>query len=340
MKFTILFLAAVLFNSHAYAQIINTMSTDAQPAANAAKPAVANQNMRAQNNKARTQVVKKRQPASLRQTEALFIGHNLTPSTDVAGKYKVTLGNYAAGFGLTENLFVATSPWILYSYNTTNIHLKYSHVISPKSTVGVFASYFDSYNSESLMGQAPYGSGPGNAPFAVGDGLPTGASITPGTNRYQWTSYSVHGLYSYRYDSGNTQYFNLKYSYFVNDEMPYSLRMDPGDDSIRDQIDVSTLLKMPVEDDVSVALEGGLLGANYKSPFAHIGASFVFQQPQWLVQVGASYTAPLNEIGRPSAFEVGRMDQRVHYSQIADQYYTERYLQVAVHPEIQIQFNF
>lgn len=339
MKITILLLVAVLFKSYSYAQIINTMTTDSQPTANAVKPVSANQNLRSQNNKARLQNVKKRQPASLRQTEALFIGHNLTPSTEVAGKYKVTLGNYAAGFGITENLFVATSPWILYSYNTMNIHLKYSQVISPKSTAGLFVSYFDSYNSESLMGSAPYGSGPGYTPFAT-DGLPSGSSITPGTNRYQWTSYSVHGLYSYRYDGGNTQYFNLKYSYFVNDEMPYSLRMDPGDDSIRDQIDISTLVKMPVEDEVSVALEGGLLGANYKSPFAHIGASFVFQKPQWLIQVGASYTAPLAELGQSSAFEVGRMDQRVHYSQIAGQYYTERYLQVAVHPEIQLQFNF
>lgn len=336
----ILFLGAVLFNFHAKAQIINTMTTDASTA-NAAKPTVSAQNIRAQNNKARAQAsAKKRQPASFRQTEAVFIGHNLTPSTDTAGKHKVTLGNYAAGFGVTENLFIATSPWILFSYNTANIHLKYTEVLSPKSTAGIFMSYFDSYDSESLMGSAPYGSGPGNTPFAVGDGLPSGSSITPGTNRYQWTSYSVHGLYSYRYDSGTTQYLNLKYSYFVNDEMPYSLRMDPGDDSIRDQIDLSTLFKMPVEDDVSVALEGGLLGANYKNPFAHIGASFVFQQPQWLVQVGASYTAPVAELGRSSAFEVGRMDQRVHYSQIAGQYYTERYLQVAVHPEIQIQFNF
>jgi hypothetical protein len=306
MKITILFLGVLLFSTHMYAQANN----------------------------------KKRQPASFRQTESVFIGHNLTPSTDVAGKYKVTLGNYAAGIGLTENLFVATSPWILYSYNTSNIHLKYSHVLTPKSTAGVFVSYFDSYDSESLMGSAPYGTGPGYTPFASGEAMPTGASITAGTNRYQWTSYSVHGLYSYRYNSGSTQYFNVKYSYFVNDEMPYSLRMDPGDDNIRDQIDVSTLFKIPVEDGVSLALEGGLLGANYKKPFAHMGASFVFQKPEWLVQVGASYTAPLDELGRSSAFEVGRMDQRLHYSQIADQYYTERYLQVALHPEIQIQFNF
>jgi hypothetical protein len=272
-------------------------------------------------------------------SEPLFIGHNLTPSTEVIGKNKATLGNYALGFGLTENIFIATSPWILYSYNTANIHVKYSQPLTPKTTAGLFVSYFDSYDSESLMGSGPAGTGPGYSPFAAG-AMPSASSITPGTNRYQWTNYSVHGLYSYRYDTGTTQYFNLKYSYFLNDEMPYSLRMDPGDDSIRDQIDLSTLVKVHVEDNVSLAFEGGLLGANYKNPYAHMGASLVVQDSDWLLQVGASYTAPLAELGQPSAFEVGRMDQRVHYSEIARQYYTERYLQVAVHPEIQIQFNF
>lgn len=283
---------------------------------------------------------KSRKPASLRITEALFIGHNLTPSTEVAGKYKVTLGNYALGFGLTENILVAISPWILYSYNTTNFHVKYSKPISARSTGGVFFSYFDSYNSESLMGQAPYGSGtsPVNSPFS--SALPDASSITPGTNRYQWTSYSAHGLFSYIYADGITQYFNLKYSYFLNDEMPYSLRMDPGEDSIRDQVDISTLMKIPLEQKVSLALESGVLGANYKNPYAHFGASLVVQKPEWLIQFGASYTAPLNELGQSSSLQIGRMDQRLHYSSIANQYYRERYLQVAVHPEIQIQFNF
>src|SRR5690349_16640648 len=87
----------------------------------------------------------KRRPASTPKTVPLYIGHNQTQSTDVLRAHTATLGNYAAGFGITDHLFVATSPWILYSYNTMNLHLKYSEDLNSRSTIGLMASYFDSY---------------------------------------------------------------------------------------------------------------------------------------------------------------------------------------------------
>jgi hypothetical protein len=116
--------------------------------------------------------------------------------------------------------------------------------------------------------------------------------------------------------------------------------MDPGNDEIRDQIDVSTLMKFPVDTGSSISVEGGLLGMNYVDPYAHMGASVTFQKQSWLVQLGASYTVPLKLLGTSDGTDVGRMDERVHYSEIAKKYYTERYLQIAVHPEIQVQYNF
>ena len=284
---------------------------------------------------AQTKPTAKRKPAST--TTPLYIGHNLTPSTEVLKARTFTVGNYAAGFGLTENIFVATSPWIWYSYNTMNLHLKYSQDISARSTIGFFASYFDSYDSTNLVNSDL--NSPGNTPFAAAD-TPTGANIAKSLNRYQWTSYSLHGLYSYHYEAGAVQYFNLKFSHFINDEMPYSLRMDPGNDEIRNQIDVSTLVKIPMRAGSSIALETGVLGLNYASPYAHLGASVAIQKQDWLVQLGASYTVPLAELGTTEGFNVGRMDNRVHYSEVARSYYTERYLQVAVHPEVQVQYSF
>lgn len=277
-----------------------------------------------------------RKPASI--TKSYFIGHNLTPSTDTIRAGSVTAGNYALGYAITDNLLLATSPWIFYSYNTTNLHLKYTHVLSPKSDIGFFVSYFDSYNSGPLLSSNTPNAGPtpfGPQPTA----LPTGTSLAT-TNRYQWTSYSAHALYGYHYDNGNIQYFNVKYSYFLNDELPYSLRMDPGDDSIRDQIDVSTLLRVPVSDKLGFNFETGLIGLNYLTAYNHFGASFAVSQPNWMLQLGASYTVPTTELGTAKGTEVGRWDDRVHYSEVARQYYTERYLQVAVHPEIQFQLYF
>ncbi len=285
----------------------------------------------AENKTAKKKIARK--PAQV-QSARIFIGHNLTPSTEVLRSGAFTVGNYAAGYGLTENLLLATSPWIWTTYNTTNIHLKYSQVLSPQSTAGLLVSYFDSFGSGDLIDPSYSSSAPGA--FA----LPTASEVALGTNRYQWTNYSASALYSYRYEGGNTQYMNLKYSYFINDDRPYSLRMDPGDDAIRDQIDVSTLLKMPVESDANLSLEVGMLGVNFKEPYAHLGASVGFQKENWLVQLGASYTVPISILGSSEALDVGRMDQRVHYSETAKRYYTERYLQIAVHPEVQIQYSF
>jgi len=284
---------------------------------------------------AETKAAKKkisRKPAQM-QSAQIFIGHNLTPSTEVLRSGAFTVGNYAAGYGITENILLATSPWIWTTYNTKNIHLKYSKIISPQATAGFLVSYFDSFGSGDLV-DSSISSRPGA--FA----LPTASEVAIGTNRYQWTNYSASALYSYRYEGGTTQYLNLKYSYFINDDRPYSLRMDPGDDSIRDQIDVSTLIKIPVEDGANVSLESGILGMNFKESYLHLGGSVGFQNKGWLVQVGASYTVPVGLLGTADAMDIGRMDQRVHYSEVADRYYTERYLQVAVHPEVQVQFSF
>lgn len=283
-----------------------------------------------------TKLVKKkiaRKPAQVQNTQ-LFIGHNLTPSTDVLRSGAFTVGNYAAGYGLTENVLIATSPWLWTTYNTTNFHIKYSQVISPESTVGLMASYFDSFGSSELVDPSYSNGMPGT--FA----LPTGSEVAIGTNRYQWTSYSTSGLYSYRYQGGLTQYLNLKYSYYVNDDRPYSLRMDPGDDGIRDQVDISTLLKIPVESGASLSLEGGVLGANFVEPYVHMGASVSFQKQGWLVQLGASYTVPVSLLGTSEGMDVGRMDNRVHLSKTDGKFYRERYLQIAVHPEVQVQYSF
>lgn len=279
-----------------------------------------------------------RKPASAPKSSSYFIGHNLTPSTDEIRAGSVTVGNYALGYAVTDNLLLATSPWIWTTYNTQNLHLKYTQVLSPKSDAGFMLSYFNSYDSGNLMDT---NSSNNLTPFAPAPGgLPTGGQLNAGTNRYQWTSYSAHALYGYRYDNSNVQYVNLKYSNFVNDEMPYSLRMDPGDDSIRNQIDASTLLKIPTDDNVSFGLEAGILGLNYINPYTHLGASIRIHESSWMLQLGASYTVMAKEFGTSKALEIGRWDNRVHYSEVAQQYYSERYLQVAVHPEVQFQIYF
>jgi hypothetical protein len=277
--------------------------------------------------------------------KSILIGHNLTPTTEVLRAGDSTVGTYAVGYALTDHLFLATSPWIWVSYNTANVHLKWATDVTENQRIGFFASYFESYDSSPLLTEI---NGSGGSDCRPGDrncSAPRGSNPASGTDvqiadRYQWRSFSTHALYSYAFKYATT-YVSLKYSYFYNDDMPYSIRMDPGSDDIRDQWDFSALTAVPIPgSDFLWNFEVGGLGLNYLQPYLQLGSSIAYKSESWLIQVGASYTARFNELSQSTAWSPGRYDSRVHYSESTGENYYFRYLQTALHPEIQLQFFF
>jgi hypothetical protein len=282
------------------------------------------------------------------EKKSFLIGHNMTPTTEIPKPGVWTVGNYALAVGVSDHLFVATSPWIWVSYNTANIHFKWTKATSENSRFGFFASYFESYDSSPLIGEiggSQVSKRPGSLPPAGPPAFAPLATTTVGgykaTTRYQWKSASLHSLYNYKFDSGTTTYLSLKYSYFWNDDFPYSIRMDPGRDDIRGQWDFTTLTNVPISNsDFSWNLEFGGLGLNYKAPYCHMGLSLGYASQSWLVTLGASYTAQFRELNQQSAWVPGRYDGRAHISQIDGATYYFRYLQTAMHPEVQVQYFF
>jgi hypothetical protein len=281
--------------------------------------------------------------------KAFFIGHNMTPTTETLKPGVATFGDYAAGVGLSDSLFVATSPWIWVSYNTANLHFKWTRPLDPQSRYGFFLSYFESYASAPLvedLGGSTNTGRPGNGappphhasinPLAVTANTPTFRIM----DRYQWKSTSLHGLYSHKYDFGATTYYSLKFSYFWNDDAPYSIRMDPGSDGIRGQVDLTTLTKFPFWESFSANIEFGGLGLNYIYPYAHGGLSLAYMSKSWLVDLGASYTVQFRELGQSTAWAPGRYDGRAHTSAIDGETFYFKYLQTALHPEVQFQYFF
>ncbi len=277
------------------------------------------------------------------EPRVLFIGHNMTPTTEAPSGGEWTLGTYALGAELGKGWFLATSPWIWASYNSANVHLKYANQVSSRDRVGFFFSYFESFESEPLAtnfaGSSPLCPPGRNCRRPPGQAAET-TTVVYGLNRYQWQSASSHLLYSHEFDSGLKFYGNTKYTHYWNDDLPYSLRMDPGADSIRNQIDVTTLIsdsfgKSPFH----WAVEVGALGLNYIYPYFHGGLSLSYRSSSWLIQAGASYTAQFQELSQRSAWVPGRFDTRIHRSQSGQNYYF-RYLQTALHPEVQLQFSF
>lgn len=286
-------------------------------------------------------------PKPVKKQRAILIGHNVTPTTETVGAGVFTVGNYAVGVGLSDHLFIASSPWIWVSYNTANFHFKWNADINANSKFAVMGSYFHSYSSSPLVpeiGGSKVGTRPGGPPPTVG-GIGTHAAagqvIYGGLNRYQWESASIHLLYSYTFLPWWTSYFNLHYGYFWNDDFAYSIRMDPGNDTIRGQVDATTLSALKLgETGFLINLEAGLLGANYNYPYLQLGTSLAFMSRLWLIQAGASATMQADEAGLTTGWLPGRYDSRLHVSSSKNKLYYYRYLQTAVHPEIQLQFFF
>ena len=284
---------------------------------------------------------------------AILIGHNVTPSTDTLKAGVWTVGNYAVALGLTDNWFIATSPWIWVSYNTANFILKWSKPVSAKSRIAIFADYFHSYNSTPLYTEATGSASickDGSAQCSTTQpGRPgqqtTTTTITTvtfgGLNRYQWENFNLHFLYSQTWNDYMVTYFNVMYSYFWNDDLPYSIRMDPGTDNIRGQLNTTTLTEFRFgKSDFYFGFELGVLGDNYLYPYMQLGTSFAYISHNWMLQLGASYTAQWRELMYQSAWSPGRYDSREHISKSENQPYYYRYLQTAMHPEIQIQYFF
>lgn len=277
--------------------------------------------------------------------KAIFIGHNVTPTTETLSQGAGTVGNYALAYGITDTLFIATSPWIWASYNTANVHLKWAGNVSEASRLGLFLSYFESFESQPFLKSAGTINGGGTRPGRPGGGGPAGGgggtstTIYTAQERYQWQSASAHGLYSYETANHTHYYFNFHYAYFWNDDFPYSIRMDPGTDTIRHQIDFTMLTQVPLNDEWNILFEFGGLGLNYLYPYMQMGASIAYKNASWLFQLGASYTGQFAELNKSTAWEIGRYDTRTHTTESGQEYYF-RYLQTAVHPEIQIQYFF
>lgn len=265
----------------------------------------------------------------------------MTPSTETLAQNQWTVGTFAIARGLTDRLFIATSPWIWISYNTANLHAKWIPVEEGAFRAGLFVSYFESFDAKPLDNGISGATTRCRPPFVCDATPPPGATVINfGRPRYQWKNISTHILASFAWTRDITTYSSLKLSYFWNDDLPYSIRMDPGSDAIRGQIDGTTLTKLRLAKDFQAGIEVGVLGANYIEPYLHLGGSISYLNSNWLLQVGASYTIQFSEIGDKSGWTPGRFDERSHVSQSEGDFYYFRYLQTALHPEVQVQYYF
>lgn len=271
-----------------------------------------------------------------REKLSIEIGHNATPTTWMMPKNTWTVGPYGVAYQAAEDLMIATSPWLWYSYNTANLNLKWVKRISSGLRVGVFSSYFESYESRPFIHCEDKWRCDGT--LIVSNGKVYGTGYGRYVDRYQFQALTNQALLSFD-ASRFTITSALKYSYFFNDDKPYSLRPDPGTDKIRGQIDLTFLVEKPLANHVQLNVEFGSLGLNDLEPYLHLGSSVSVIFSRWLVQLGGSLTTRFSSIGTDEFWDPGAFEQRVHTSK-EGQLYNGRYLVMGLHPEIQVQYFF
>lgn len=200
---------------------------------------------------------------SLKSQASFSFGHNLAATSDTLQQGQSTAGTYALGYGLTDRLTVATSPWLIFGYNLNNAIVRHSIPVSADYEIGQQLAYFDT-------------------------NLKLGDAYLMRAMSYSLTWKAV-------LDSSYTLYVCGNYMYFWDERKPFSLRREPYNNQPY-QFSISTLHQFHLSKNFLTQFEAGVLGANYTYPFLHGGASLGYFGKTFSYQVGAS----VSRVGQPN----------------------------------------
>lgn len=235
-------------------------------------------------------------------------GHNLSPTTETLQAGKFAAGFAAVSYGITDDLTIATSPWIAWDYNMINLAIRYKSKIDSRTTLGFQTHYFKTYGEDE--------------------------------RRTTRTTYSMHALsqfftYSYRLSKLSNLILNLNPMYFFDEEVPFSFRRSGGtQDSY--QINSTALLQTRVLPWFTSNIELGVLGANYTYPQMIVGLSGTFFIGEsLLLQLGFNITAvPRAMFGRNG------VDSNSYVRRFRTYFREDLRIDRSAHPEIQIEYFF
>jgi len=255
---------------------------------------------------------------SLSSFQSRSIGHLLTSNNYTLPQNGTSIGSMYAGYGITDQWTVVTSPFVWASFYMLNFTSRYATSISTREKIGFDLGYFktlESHTSEykGLCSRTYSG--------AQIDACAQQLERTRGFKNFQMEAASTKLSYtrllrpSYRFS------FSLSYFYYWDDRRPFSLRMDPQNND-KYSLSLTTLHEIQINKKKYINLEAGFWGLNYHFVYYHIGASYSYQTENWLWSLGASST--LN----PS-FPKNREREFNFYNS-----------SIAIHPEIQIQYFF
>ena len=201
---------------------------------------------------------------SLRMADDSFgsrsVGHLVTANNHVLRRGELAAGTLYAAYGLTDTLMIGSSPFVYFGYEMYNAMARYARDISPDERLGVDFAYFKTFGRD-----------------------------TPTKIAFKMEAWDAKLTYNRRVTRGYRVNVSARYYYYLHDEEPFSLRMDPANGD-RYAAVLTTLHELRLSRHVYWNFEAGFWGLNYAYPYEHLGTSVCLQGPGFFLGVGASTT--------------------------------------------------
>lgn len=247
------------------------------------------------------------------QFGSLSLGHLVTSNNNVLKAGQVNAGSLFAGIGVTDELMIGFSPFVALTYQMNNFVARYATNVTPRDRIGFDFQYFKTY------GQDPNEHGNPRlcttSPCQIRDEYPDGFRT------FKMEAWDAKATYSYLVSRSYRVSVTGSFYYYIDDERPFSLRMDP-ENLDPYALTLTSLHEFRLSRGIYLNLEGGMWGLNYQYPYIHSGCSIDFQYKSFLLGLGASSTwSP--------GFPADKAKMFANYDS-----------RLAVHPEIQMQLFF
>lgn len=230
--------------------------------------------------------------------ENFFLGHSLTQTSYTLKKNKSMAGTFALAYGVTDQITVATSPYLLSLYNMPNIIVRTGLLLNPTTKIGAHFGYMKTQNYLE--------------------------------NEFRMENSYFNLVLTKKWSRLSSTHFQLNSMYFIDDTRPFSIRVARPTRPLQMSLSVLNELSFfkKYENEFGVGLELGIIGFNENLPYNHLGFSFYRKYKKLIVQAGLSVSATQNvtlsnfsEIGDRFIVSEGDYKKIVTHPEVQMQYF-------------------
>lgn len=220
-------------------------------------------------------------------SKVVYSGLNVTQTANVYPVKRCTIGTQLLGCGITNELTLATSPWLDIQYNMYNANLRYQLSERENLSRALQLSYFKTYDTHRKL---PDGASPNDASYdpyfcyyLSSEGCFTG---------YDMDAAWLYFAQSEKISPQFTFHWNVQAAYYWNDRKPFSLRR-PQIGTSPWQFNLMTAYEFHMTGPWFLQTELGILGVTRKYPPFHTSATVSYRARNIAIQVGFSATGAL-----------------------------------------------